>query len=180
METPSLVARVFIVTVVSFSAMVRLQLIDGVNVTLYRSPRQAVGATNAYPAFAFFSSSARRAFAASTDARSAATRSTTFVSPDVDCSDSGISTPSNFEATTVSRASRYESVKPSGAKVPDIWSMNILAMPISAFDTETSAAGAANEASRTSSGHSIVCITMTSPDTPVSYTHLPLPTNREG
>ena len=33
-----------------------------------------------------------------------------------------------------------------------------------AFDTETSAGGAANEASRTSSGHSIVCITMTSPD----------------
>src|SRR5664279_6250929 len=113
----------------------------------------------------FFSSSARRALAASTDARSAATRSTTFVSPDEICSDSGISTPSSFDATTVSSASRYASLKSSGEKVPDIWSMNIVAMPTSAFDTETSAGGAANDASRTSSGHSIVCITMTSPAT---------------
>ena len=102
---------------------------------------------------------ARRALAASTEARSAATRSTTSAPSVSSSSDSGSGTPAAFASTTFSSACRYSSWYWSGSNSPRSVSMYDDAIAFSWERISTSSGGAANDASRTSSGHSITCST---------------------
>ena len=65
--------------------------------------------------------------------------------------------PVVLASMTDSNASRYPSWYSSGAKSPDIASMSVSAIRLSASLTATSRSSTSNWALRTSSGHTMVC-----------------------